>query len=932
MYQHPAPKRPFGSLECYNESPSSNLHTKRQYHPGHAPQIVQRSDPHTISHLLNPEPESICYGMLGNVQIQFLKKQSIQAVKFAETGRNNEIFATLDLHISKGRCDILAAGVHVATMNSRTHSAITSLSSADSIRWTGILLQEQLQNNIIPPTKALSSVPSRLTCAMSLILHGPESIGDRLAQDLSRSHLFLQRPVQPSADAAYKNPQSLDMTLLGNPELLPPGLSHELLAEQDPILDLDDDVEMDLLDIVNNLPKQDNLQEAEVDMRIMTPLLSHQKEALDFIVCRESPEDTKLKRLWEIENTESGTILYRHVIDGSKSKEPEDMLGGILADGMGLGKTLTMLACVVATLPQANQFESGICADRLDSGPPLMRSSSTLVILPSILLLESWVDELEKHVVNGTLSYYKYHGPNRMLPSYSPPPYNLVFTTYGTVAADFRHGGGILRQFHWFRLILDEAHIVRNWSTKQFKAVADISASIRWCLTGTPIQNSLRDLSSLVTFLRLPILCEATNFRKYLERHRKTSQGTYQPDYANLKLLLGSICLRRCTSTILKSIGVEYYTRRPSLSKEERKGYDALSIRCSQQIKMAVNRKSSKSDGAALLRAVLLLRIFCNIGSASEALSKFDDYKLLPDEKLSLLQQSDEAICAICKSDVLSVNSMIARHDSPRGRLKCQACCGDPSLAISSGKDYEGTNDVSLTSIDNAGAVSMSEEDPSSNQMRDINTEFHDNSILQDMGSSHGLHHSSKLLSLLMDIEEHYLKGKSIVFSFWRRSLDHVERLFKTRGILHRRVDGNIHVSQRRKLLLEFQHNESVRVLLMTIGTGAIGLNNLSVANRIHILEPQWNPSVEDQAIGRVIRLGQNKKVSVIRYIMARTIEESIEDRQLMKLQLALKGGLKSSDQGVSERQKRIDRFDAISELIESKVSSQPVNSSDHIE
>ena len=50
-------------------------------------------------------------------------------------------------------------------------------------------------------------------------------------------------------------------------------------------------------------------------------------------------------------------------------------------------------------------------------------------------------------------------------------------------------------------------------------------------------------------------------------------------------------------------------------------------------------------------------------------------------------------------------------------------------------------------------------------------------------------------------------------------------------------------------------------------------LNHLSVANRVHILEPQWNPSVEGQAIGRIVRLGQTKTVQVVRYIVNRTIE-----------------------------------------------------------
>ena len=80
-------------------------------------------------------------------------------------------------------------------------------------------------------------------------------------------------------------------------------------------------------------------------------------------------------------------------------------------------------------------------------------------------------------------------------------------------------------------------------------------------------------------------------------------------------------------------------------------------------------------------------------------------------------------------------------------------------------------------------------------------------------------------------------------------------------------------------------------VLLMTTGTGAVGYDppaprllpentdliarlNLTAANRIHLLEPQWNPSIEEQAIGRALRLGQTRPVTVIRYIVQNTVEE----------------------------------------------------------
>jgi len=78
---------------------------------------------------------------------------------------------------------------------------------------------------------------------------------------------------------------------------------------------------------------------------------------------------------------------------------------------------------------------------------------------------------------------------------------------------------------------------------------------------------------------------------------------------------------------------------------------------------------------------------------------------------------------------------------------------------------------------------------------------------------------------------------------------------------------------ERRSMILDFQQDPTIPALLMTLGTGAVGLN-LTVANRVHILEPQWNPSIEKQAIGRVMRLGQEKSVTVVRYVVEHTVEQ----------------------------------------------------------
>jgi len=62
---------------------------------------------------------------------------------------------------------------------------------------------------------------------------------------------------------------------------------------------------------------------------------------------------------------------------------------------------------------------------------------------------------------------------------------------------------------------------------------------------------------------------------------------------------------------------------------------------------------------------------------------------------------------------------------------------------------------------------------------------------------------------------------------------------------------------------------------------------NLTIATRIHIIEPQWNPSIESQAIGRAVRLGQANQVTIVRYVVQNTVEQYIQDMQTHKLQLA---------------------------------------------
>ncbi|KAK0622252.1 putative ATP-dependent helicase C23E6.02 [Lasiodiplodia hormozganensis] len=112
-------------------------------------------------------------------------------------------------------------------------------------------------------------------------------------------------------------------------------------------------------------------------------------------------------------------------------------------------------------------------------------------------------------------------------------------------------------------------------------------------------------------------------------------------------------------------------------------------------------------------------------------------------------------------------------------------------------------------------------------------------------------------------------------------------------------------LAERQTALERFRKDSNVNVLLMTLGTGAIGLN-LTVATRIHILEPQWNPLQESQAIGRAIRLGQKKQVTVVRYITRNSVETYIQCRQSKKLYLARLGWDADEDETEEAKLKKL--------------------------
>jgi len=146
--------------------------------------------------------------------------------------------------------------------------------------------------------------------------------------------------------------------------------------------------------------------------------------------------------------------------------------GGFLCDEMGLGKTVQLVATMLGN-----------------------RKSRTLIIVPKSIITQ-WSEEIIKFAPG--LRVAVFDGPDRVLDKSADvtlAPYTLLVTKEGTTP---------LHMVSWDRVILDEAHEIRNKSSKLFKSVCRLKSEIKWIVTGTPVFNSMQDFVSLCTFLGIP--------------------------------------------------------------------------------------------------------------------------------------------------------------------------------------------------------------------------------------------------------------------------------------------------------------------------------------------------------------------------------------------------------------------------------------------
>jgi hypothetical protein len=264
--------------------------------------------------------------------------------------------------------------------------------------------------------------------------------------------------------------------------------------------------------------------------------------------------------------------------------------GACLADDMGLGKTIQLIALLLH--------------ERAD-GTPAGGPGPTLLVVPTSLIA-NWVRELQRFAP--TLTSHVHHGPQRLSGEAlvrTAVGHDVVITTYALVPRDRES----LTAMRWRRVVLDEAQYIKNPPTQQASAIRELWAERRVALTGTPIENRLSELWSIMEFCNPGYLGPAQEFRRRcavpIERHRDTERAEA------LRRLVHPFILRRLKTdpTVITDLPACVETKEfATLTPEQAALYQATV----EQLLAQVDESEGIQRRGRVLAALTRLKQICN--------------------------------------------------------------------------------------------------------------------------------------------------------------------------------------------------------------------------------------------------------------------------------------------------------------------------------
>ena len=511
----------------------------------------------------------------------------------------------------------------------------------------------------------------------------------------------------------------------------------------------------------------------------------------------------------------------------------ENGLNGILADEMGLGKTIQSIALL------AFIYE--------------MDTKGPFLIAAPLSTVDNWINEFGRFAPDiPVLKYHNSEGQasrHRMLKKFFKQNNNegVIVTSYEIIIRDIE----MILSYQWKFLIVDEGHRLKNINCKLIRELKRINTSNRLLLTGTPLQNNLSELWSLLNFILPDIFSDFEIFNKWFdfseldlesssEKLTKLINDELEKNLiSNLHTILKPFLLRRLKKNVLAGSlppKREYIIECPVTPLQKKFYKQALKM----NLKTSVTKQAIKEFFS--LNSKHLGRV------SNKAIREFIDWKLGTTDGDSLQSQDPEHDKTMQKMDILYKEHI--HRELLNKRLQ--------NMMVQLRQVVNSTYLFYFPFLDPA-----------------------------DMTLENLLKTSGKLQVLQKLVPELIKQNhKVLIFSQFVSMLDLIEDWCDLNNFKSCRIDGSMQNDSRKDQIHEFSKRGS-KANIFLLSTRAAGLGiNLTAADSVIIFDSDWNPQVDLQAMDRAHRIGQTKPVIVYRLYCDNTIENVIMTRAVNKRKL----------------------------------------------
>lgn len=539
-----------------------------------------------------------------------------------------------------------------------------------------------------------------------------------------------------------------------------------------------------------------------------------------------------------------------HAMNGLEGPGPRGVGGGFIADEMGMGKTRCVLALVSADSPSFRQ---------------------TLVVTP-VSLMGQWLHEAAALGVGPAVQHY---GPGRRTPKHAAAVAfaRVVVTTYEVLSQEHqRHvgaQGSELFSRSWHRVVFDESQRLRSPDTAVVRAACAVQAACRWCVSGTPVASSCSGWSGQLKALRVPVA--------HLYRGVFAGSSSVLMGEDAVRWLKDAIVRHTLATATLPSAAVRFSQVRVQLSAADAELYAAVrsrvaavarsNARDASQLLLALRRASTTT--AAQTARLLVESVAGTAEGAGGAASGLPSGCTWTTTRCPVCWDEvgcgvlgafdcDHSVCSHCLADMLRSTGSAGCYVCPLCRAGLRPRISRLAMADRLQLAAPPAPDAGPSAGTGAAAAAPAPSDPASHPA----------------SGAGALHAACKLAAVVQVLTS--APGAAVVFSAFNDTVQAVLQGLGDAGLTHVfTLTGSMSATARARAVARFDAAPR-GVLVMSLRAAAVGLN-LMHASTVVFMEPPTEASIEAQAIGRVVRLGQRAaEVHVVHVLAAGTMDEIV--------------------------------------------------------